>query len=50
MYDCWRATSWLAPIYFLSLVILGGFVIMNVFLAILLSNFDSDISVCSQSY
>eukprot|EP01084_Bolivina_argentea_P090848 163604_1 len=44
MYDCWRATSWLAPIYFLSLVILGGFVIMNVFLAILLSNFDSDIS------
>ncbi len=50
MYDCWRATSWLAPIYFLSLVILGGFVIMNVFLAILLSNFDSDLPVCCQSY
>ncbi len=46
MYDCWRATSWLAPIYFLSLVILGAFVIMNVFLAILLSNFDSDLPVC----
>ncbi len=40
MYDCWRASNWFAPIYFLSLVILGGFVIMNVFLAILLSNFE----------
>ncbi len=50
MYDCWRATSWFAPIYFLSLVILGGFVVMNVFLAILLNNFDSDVPVGGYIY
>jgi voltage-dependent calcium channel L type alpha-1D len=42
MYDCWRATSWIAPVYFLSLVILGGFIVMNIFLAILLSNFEGN--------
>ncbi|CAM9436934.1 unnamed protein product [Chrysoparadoxa australica] len=42
MYDCWRASNWVAPLYFLSLVILGGFIVMNIFLAILLSNFEGN--------
>ena len=39
MYDCWRGTSWAAALYFVLLVIIGIFLIMNLFLAILLNNF-----------
>jgi len=42
MYDGWRATSWVSVIYFLSLVIIGVFIVMNLFLAILLKNFEDD--------
>jgi uncharacterized protein YjbI with pentapeptide repeats len=40
MYDCWRGTGWPATIYFVMLVILGIFLMMNLFLAILLNNFS----------
>lgn len=40
MYDGWRATSWIAAFYFLSLVVIGVFVVMNLFLAILLKSFE----------
>ena len=42
MYDGWRATSWTAVIYFLSLVMFGCFIVMNLFLAILLKSFDNN--------
>jgi voltage-dependent calcium channel L type alpha-1D len=41
MYDCWKATAWISPLYFVSLVILGIFIVLNLFLAILLKQFDS---------
>jgi hypothetical protein len=41
MYDCWRATGTGAVVYFLFLIVIGMFVIINLFLAILLSNFSS---------
>ena len=40
MYDAWRGTSWLAALYFVLLIILGIFLLMNLFLAILLNNFS----------
>ena len=40
MYDCIRATGPGAVIFFLLLVIIGNFIILNLFLAILLINFD----------
>ena len=40
MYDCWRATDWSAALYFVLLIMLGTFVMMNLFLAILLNNFS----------
>ena len=39
LYDCWR-TSNAAPVYFVSLVVLGIFCALNLFLAILLKQFD----------
>jgi hypothetical protein len=35
-----RATGWYSSFYFISLVILGNIIMMNLFLAILLGNFD----------
>ena len=40
MYDHMRATGPLSCIYFISLVILGSIIMLNLFLAILLGNFD----------
>jgi hypothetical protein len=40
MYDGWRATGWASVIYFLSLVVFGAFIVLNLFLAILLGNFE----------
>ena len=40
MYDGMRATGWMAIWFFLLVVIFGNFVILNLFLAILMSNFD----------
>ncbi|CAM9453078.1 unnamed protein product, partial [Discosporangium mesarthrocarpum] len=41
MYDGWRATTWVSVFYFITLVIMGMMIIMNLFLAILLSNFTN---------
>ena len=40
MYDCWKAADWVSPFYFLSLVVLGVFIVLNLFLAILLKQFE----------
>ncbi|RLN91051.1 hypothetical protein BBJ28_00004364 [Nothophytophthora sp. Chile5] len=40
MLDGWRASGWSAVLYFISLVVLGNFIVLNLFLAILLGNFD----------
>ena len=40
MYDCWRATSWIAPVYFISLIVQGVFCCLSLFLAILIRQFD----------
>eukprot|EP00440_Ansanella_granifera_P074218 gb/GFBE01080540.1/.p1 GENE.gb/GFBE01080540.1/~~gb/GFBE01080540.1/.p1 ORF type:complete len:2396 (+),score=576.99 gb/GFBE01080540.1/:1-7188(+) len=40
MYDAMRATHWTALWYFLFVVVFGNFVILNLFLAILMTNFD----------
>lgn len=48
MYDGWKSTTWLSTIYFLSLVIFGGFIVMNLFLAILLSNFEGNEDLIKQ--
>lgn len=40
MYDGMRATGWLATLFFLFVVLFGNFVILNLFLAILMSSFD----------
>lgn len=42
MYDCWKAAAWLSPLYFLSLVVFGIFIVLNMFLAILLKQFDDN--------
>ncbi|EJK73608.1 hypothetical protein THAOC_04757, partial [Thalassiosira oceanica] len=39
LYDCWK-TSKAAPVYFVSLVVLGIFCALNLFLALLLKQFD----------
>lgn len=41
MYDCWRSTGAGAAIYFISLICLGDWITMNLFLAILLGNFEN---------
>ncbi|KAG7393764.1 hypothetical protein PHYPSEUDO_004527 [Phytophthora pseudosyringae] len=40
MMDGWRSSGWSAVLYFVSLVVLGNFIVLNLFLAILLGNFD----------
>ncbi|GLD95008.1 hypothetical protein PINS_up003633 [Pythium insidiosum] len=40
MLDGWRSSGWSAVLYFVSLVVLGNFIVLNLFLAILLGNFD----------
>ena len=40
MYDGWRAQGTVAVIYILSLIVIGVFIVMNLFLAILLKKFD----------
>ena len=42
MYDGWRAAGPIAVLYYVSLITLGMFIVMNLFMAILLSNFGSD--------
>lgn len=39
MYDGIRATSWGAVVYFVSLVVIGTYVVLNLFLAILIDGF-----------
>lgn len=41
MYNARRATGWLSVFYFVSLIIMGMMIVMNLFLAILLSNFTN---------
>ena len=42
LYDCWRAAGSEAVVYFFALLCIGMFVVLNLFLAILLSNFSGD--------
>lgn len=49
MYDCWKATS-VAPAYFISLMVLGVFCALNLFLAILLLPFDGSELVSNRIY
>lgn len=41
MYDARRAKGWVSVFYFVSLIIMGMMIVMNLFLAILLSNFTN---------
>lgn len=47
MHDCWRATSWVAPVYFILLIVQGVFVVLSLFLAILIRQFDGSDLVSS---
>jgi hypothetical protein len=40
MYDGVRATGWLGILYFIAWVVLGQFILLNLFLAVLMDNFD----------
>lgn len=40
MYLCMRSIGWIASIYFISLIVFGNIIMLNLFLAILLGNFD----------
>ena len=40
MYDGMRAVGWGAVFYFVTLIVFGMFIVMNIFMAILLANFD----------
>ena len=40
MYDAWRSSGGASVIYFIALVVLGNFIVLNLFLAILLGNFE----------
>ena len=42
MYDCWKAKGMTATFYIISLIIIGVFIVMNLFLAILLKNFEEN--------
>jgi len=42
LYDCWRAAGPVAWLYFFFLLVIGMFVVLNLFLAILLSNFSGN--------
>ena len=49
MYDGWRARGWVAVIYLLSLVVIGSFIVMNLFLAILLKKFEDSGTLVNSS-
>lgn len=40
MYDSWRARGWVSVVFIISLIVVGVFVVMNLFLAILLKKFE----------
>ena len=40
MYDCYRSIGWTSIFYFISLVLFGNIIMLNLFLAILLGNFN----------
>lgn len=40
MYDGWRAMGWFGVLYFVMLIIIGNFIALNLFIAILLGNFE----------
>ncbi len=40
MYDAWRSIGGGAVVYFILLVVIGNFIVLNLFLAILLGNFE----------
>ncbi len=42
MYDHIRATNYSAAAFFISLVIIGNWILLNLFQAILLKNFEED--------
>jgi hypothetical protein len=42
MYDCFRAVGWGGVIYSLVVFVIGVMIVMNLFLAILLSNFEGN--------
>ncbi|CAM9345432.1 unnamed protein product, partial [Laminaria digitata] len=42
MYNGRRATSWVSVFYFITLIVMGMMIVMSLFLAILLSNFNTD--------
>lgn len=48
MYDCWRARGWIAVLFIVSLIVIGVFIVMNLFLAILLKNFEGSESLVDQ--
>eukprot|EP00931_Biecheleriopsis_adriatica_P023690 TRINITY_DN14902_c0_g1_i1.p1 TRINITY_DN14902_c0_g1~~TRINITY_DN14902_c0_g1_i1.p1 ORF type:complete len:2368 (-),score=487.75 TRINITY_DN14902_c0_g1_i1:53-7156(-) len=50
MYDGMRAAGWPALFYFLFVVLFGNFVILNLFLAILMSNFDEQRALLAQKH
>ena len=43
MYDCMHATSGAASMYFVTLLIFGNFLIVNLFIGILLANFGEEV-------
>ncbi|CAE8581533.1 unnamed protein product [Polarella glacialis] len=42
MYDGMRSTGWPACFYFMTVMIIGNFVVLNLFLAILMASFDNE--------
>jgi hypothetical protein len=40
MYTTINQTSWMASIYFVTLIVIGNYIIFNLFLAILLQHFS----------
>jgi len=40
MFNCMLSTGWYASLYFISLIIVGYIILMNLFLAILIGNFE----------
>lgn len=41
LYDAVLASSWISGIYFITLILFGNIIMLNLFLAILLGNFDA---------
>ena len=49
MYDCWKAKGWLGVGFLISLIVIGVFIVMNLFLAILLKNFEDSGALVDQT-